>query len=255
MSSWLESQFSLKGKRAMVTGASKGIGAEIAVAMSRAGAEVILVGRTQESLIPTEQIILREGGLVSRLSCDLSVPSSVFELAVQISSFAPDILINNAGAIARGDAIDVDLQDWNEILQINLTSLFQLSQAAAREMINKGEGRIINVASLLSFQGGIKVSAYAASKHAVAGLTKSLSNEWSSQGINVNAIAPGYIETDNTEPLRQDLDRSAAILQRIPMQRWGTVEDIGGVAVFLSAPAARYITGEILVVDGGWLAR
>jgi len=255
MTTWLETQFSLQGKRALVTGASKGIGAEIAIAMSRAGADVILLGRNEESLLGTEQLIAQSGSAVMKMQCDLSDSQSVAAILPHIERAAPDILVNNAGTIIRENAINVSMQDWNTVLQTNVTALFQLSQAAAKSMLRKGEGRIINIASLLSFQGGIRVPAYAASKHAVAGLTKALANEWSSQGITVNAIAPGYIETDNTEPLRKDPARSAAILDRIPMQRWGTASDISSVAVFLAAPASRYISGEILVVDGGWMAR
>ncbi len=255
MTTWIETQFSLKGKRALVTGASKGIGAEIAIAMSRAGAEVILLGRTRDSLNGTEQLISQSGGMVTKIQCDLSDSQSVAAIIPDIERAAPDILVNNAGTIIRENAIDVSMQEWNKVLQTNVTALFQFSQAAAKSMLIKGEGRIINIASLLSFQGGIRVPAYAASKHAVACLTNALANEWSSQGITVNAIAPGYIETDNTETLRKDPVRSTAILDRIPMQRWGTASDISGVAVFLAAPASRYISGEILVVDGGWMAR
>lgn len=255
MTNWLETQFSLKGKTALVTGASKGIGAGIAIAMSRAGADMILLGRNRDSLNGTEQLISQSGGTVTKMQCDLSDSQSVAAILPDIERAAPDILVNNAGTIIRENAIDVSMQDWNNVLQTNVTALFQLSQAAAKSMLRKGEGRIINIASLLSFQGGIRVPAYAASKHAVAGLTKALANEWSARGITVNAIAPGYIETDNTEPLRNDPMRSAAILERIPMQRWGTASDIAGVAVFLAAPASRYISGEILVVDGGWMAR
>lgn len=255
MTNWLETQFSLKGKTALVTGASKGIGAGIAIAMSRAGADMILLGRNRNSLNGTEQLISQSGGTVTKMQCDLSDSQSVAAILPDIERAAPDILVNNAGTIIRENAIDVSMQDWNNVLQANVTALFQLSQAAAKSMLRKGEGRIINIASLLSFQGGIRVPAYAASKHAVAGLTKALANEWSARGITVNAIAPGYIETDNTEPLRNDPMRSAAILERIPMQRWGTASDIAGVAVFLAAPASRYISGEILVVDGGWMAR
>lgn len=255
MTNWLETQFSLKGKTALVTGASKGIGAGIAIAMSRAGADMILLGRNRDSLNGTEQLISQSGGTVTKMQCDLSDSQSVAAILPDIERAAPDILVNNAGTIIRENAVDVSMQNWNNVLQTNVTALFQLSQAAAKSMLRKGEGRIINIASLLSFQGGIRVPAYAASKHAVAGLTKALANEWSARGITVNAIAPGYIETDNTEPLRNDPMRSAAILERIPMQRWGTASDIAGVAVFLAAPASRYISGEILVVDGGWMAR
>lgn len=255
MTTWLESQFSLQGKRALVTGASKGIGAEIAIDFSRAGAEVVLLGRSEDSLTATSQSISQMNGVVSTIICDLGDPESVTKALSKIENLNADIVVNNAGMISRQDALNVSINDWNQVLQTNVTSLFQISQAAARSMSKKNEGRIINIASLLSFQGGIRVTAYAASKHAVAGLTKALANEWSAFGINVNAIAPGYIETDNTEALRLDPVRSSAILDRIPMQRWGVASDISSVAVFLAAPASRYVSGEIVVVDGGWMAR
>lgn len=255
MSKYLESQFSLAGSRALVTGASKGIGAQIAIALASAGADLVLLGRSSESLADTKAQVVALGRDASELICDLSDPKSVAALLPKLANESVDILVNNAGIITRADAVDASLEDWNLVFQTNLTSLFQISQVVAKKMLAKGAGRIINIASLLSFQGGIRVTGYAASKHAVAGLTKALANEWGASGITVNAIAPGYIITDNTEPLRQDADRSAGILARIPMGRWGTPEDIAGVAVFLASPAARYINGEILTVDGGWLAR
>jgi 2-deoxy-D-gluconate 3-dehydrogenase len=255
MSNFLDSQFSLVGSRALVTGASKGIGAEIAIALAAAGADLILLGRSSDSLAATRAKIEGLGRSASELICDLSDSNSVAALLPKLADQSIDILVNNAGTITRADAVDATLADWNLVFQTNLTSLFQISQVVARTMISKGRGRIINIASLLSFQGGIRVTGYAASKHAVAGLTKALANEWGASGVTVNAIAPGYIITDNTEPLRQDAGRSAGILARIPMGRWGTPDDIAGVAVFLASPAARYINGEILAVDGGWLAR
>ena len=255
MSKYLESQFSLAGSRALVTGASKGIGAQIAIALASSGADLVLLGRSSESLADTKAQVVALGRNASELICDLSDPKSVAALLPKLANESVDILVNNAGIITRADAVDASLEDWNLVFQTNLTSLFQISQVVAKKMLAKGAGRIINIASLLSFQGGIRVTGYAASKHAVAGLTKALANEWGAAGITVNAIAPGYIITDNTEPLRQDADRSAGILARIPMGRWGTPEDIAGVAVFLASPAARYINGEILTVDGGWLAR
>jgi len=255
MSKYLESQFSLTGSRALVTGASKGIGAQIAIALASAGADLVLLGRSSESLADTKSQVVALGRNLSELICDLSDPKSVAALIPKLANESVDILVSNAGIITRADAVDASLEDWNLVFQTNLTSLFQISQVVAKKMLAKGAGRIINIASLLSFQGGIRVTGYAASKHAVAGLTKALANEWGAAGITVNAIAPGYIITDNTELLRKDADRSAGILARIPMGRWGTPEDIAGVAVFLAAPAARYINGEILTVDGGWLAR
>lgn len=233
MSKYLESQFSLTGSRALVTGASKGIGAQIAIALASAGADLVLLGRSSESLADTKSQVVALGRKVSELICDLSDPKSVAALLPKLANESVDILVNNAGIITRTDAVDASLEDWNLVFQTNLTSLFQISQVVAKKMLAKGAGRIINIASLLSFQGGIRVTGYAASKHAVAGLTKALANEWGSAGITVNAIAPGYIITDNTEPLRKDAGRSAGILARIPMGRWGTPEDIAGVAVFL----------------------
>ncbi|MGA0062086.1 MAG: 3-oxoacyl-ACP reductase FabG [Candidatus Planktophila sp.] len=255
MNNYLESQFSLVGSRALVTGASKGIGAEIAIALASAGADLVLLARSEESILATKSKAESLGRKVSELFCDLSDPKSVAALLIKLADEPLDILVNNAGVITRADAVDLTADDWSLVMQTNLTSLFQICQVVAKPMLAKGAGRIINIASLLSFQGGIRVSAYAASKHAVAGLTKALANEWGASGITVNAIAPGYIITDNTEPLRQDANRSAGILARIPMGRWGTPEDIAGVALFLASPAARYINGEILTVDGGWLAR
>ena len=172
-----------------------------------------------------------------------------------MEKFKVDIVVNNAGTISRAPAADTALEDWQRVIDTNLSSVFQISQACGKAMITRGSGRIINIASLLSFQGGINVPAYTASKHGVAGVTKALANEWGSKGVTVNAIAPGYISTDNTEALRNDPDRNASILARIPIGRWGTPEDLSAVAVFLASPAAAYINGEILTVDGGWMGR
>jgi 2-deoxy-D-gluconate 3-dehydrogenase len=166
-----------------------------------------------------------------------------------------DVVVNNAGIIDRCDAVDVDPADWQRVLDVNLTGLFVLCQQLGRPMVERGHGKIVSIASLLSFQGGIRVASYAASKHAVAGVTKALANEWGPRGVQVNAIAPGYIATDNTTALREDADRSRSILERIPAGRWGDAEDIAGAAVFLSSPAADYVNGHVLVVDGGWMAR
>lgn len=255
MINYLESQFSLAGRRALVTGASKGIGAGIAIAFASAGADLILLGRSRESLADTKAQVEALGRRADEMTCELSDPESVAALLPKLINLPADILVNNAGTIVRTDAIDLSLEDWNIVLQTNLTSLFQISQVVAKGMLVKGAGRIINIASLLSFQGGIRVTGYAASKHAVAGLTKALANEWGALGITVNAIAPGYIETNNTAPLRNDMKRNQSILERIPLGRWGKTDDIAGVAVFLASNAARYINGEILTVDGGWMAR
>ena len=238
--------FSLQGQTALVTGANTGIGQAIAVAMARAGAHVIAAGRSS-----CAETVAMTGGEAMHL--DLSDPMAARDA---FADRPVDILVNNAGIIRRADALDFSESDWDAVMDVNLKALFFTCQAFARAALARGAGgRIVNIASLLSFQGGIRVPSYTASKHGVAGLTKLLSNEWAARGINVNAIAPGYIETNNTEALRADEARNRAILDRIPAGRWGRPEDIAEAAVFLSSPAASYIHGAILNVDGGWLAR
>jgi len=248
--------FRLDNKIALVTGSAGGMGAAIATALAEAGATVA----THDRKPPTEtaHLIEEEGGHAARFKADLSDPRGAEKLFRQvIDKFGRiDILVNNAGTIMREDAVNVPLDDWQTVIQVNMTSVFQLSQLAGRDMIQRGEGgKIINIASLLSFQGGIRVPAYAASKGAVAQITKALANEWAVKGIQVNAIAPGYIATNNTTQLRADPVRSKQILDRIPAGRWGDATDIAGAAVFLASSAADYITGHVLVVDGGWMAR
>ncbi|MGN7871126.1 2-dehydro-3-deoxy-D-gluconate 5-dehydrogenase KduD [Paracoccus sp. 22332] len=238
--------FSLDGKVALVTGANTGIGQAIAVALAQAGAEVIAAGRRDCD----ETLALMGGGRGLRL--DFSDPMAARDV---FASERIDILVNNAGIIRRADAVDFSEADWDEVMDTNLKALFFTCQAFARAAMPRGRGKIVNIASLLSFQGGIRVPSYTASKHGVAGLTKLMANEWAARGLNVNAIAPGYIETNNTKALRADPDRSRAILDRIPAGRWGRPEDIAQTAVFLSAPASDYINGAVLNVDGGWLAR
>lgn len=255
MATWLESQFSLNGKKALVTGASKGIGAAIAIAMAQAGADLILVGRSQESLQNTQVAIQEIGKKSEILICDVEFRSEISEAFKGIDQLGVDIVINNAGSISRSPAIETSLEDWDRIMNINLNSVFQISQLCAKSMLERGQGRIINIASLLSFQGGINVPAYTASKHGVAGVTKALANEWGAKGVTVNAIAPGYISTDNTQMLRNDPDRNSSILSRIPVGRWGRAEDLAATAVLLASPAASYINGEIITVDGGWMGR
>jgi 2-deoxy-D-gluconate 3-dehydrogenase len=255
MTNWLESQFSLNGKKALVTGSSKGIGASIAQALAHAGADIVLVGRTTESLEATKTAIVNIGRKVETILCDVSSNEAIKEAFENVATLKVDILINNAGSISRAPAAEAQMEEWNRIIDTNLNSVFQISQACGRAMIAQGNGTIINIASLLSFQGGISVPAYTASKHGVAGVTKALANEWGSRGVTVNAIAPGYISTDNTAALRADADRNASILARIPIGRWGNPDDIASVAVFLASPAARYINGEVLTVDGGWMGR
>ncbi|MDO5640985.1 MAG: 2-dehydro-3-deoxy-D-gluconate 5-dehydrogenase KduD [Paracoccus sp. (in: a-proteobacteria)] len=240
------SAFSLAGKTALVTGANTGIGQAIAVAMAQAGAEVIAAGRRDCD----ETVAMMGSGRSLRL--DFADPMAAKDV---FASEQIDILVNNAGIIRRNDAVDFSEADWDDVIDVNLKALFFTCQAFARAALPRGAGKIINIASLLSFQGGIRVSSYTAAKHGVAGLTKLMANEWAAKGLNVNAIAPGYIETNNTEALRADPDRSRAILERIPAGRWGRPEDIGQTAVFLAAPASDYINGAVLNVDGGWLAR
>lgn len=255
MNSWVESQFSLNGKKALITGASKGIGASIAIAFANAGAEIVLVGRSENSLQSTKNEIVQLGKLTNMLICDVESRTQIAVAFKNIDELNVDIVVNNAGTISRSPAIDTLPSDWDRIIDINLNSVFQISQLCAKSMLARGYGRVINIASLLSFQGGINVPAYTASKHAVAGLTKALANEWGAKGVTVNAIAPGYISTDNTEALRNDPERSMSILARIPMGRWGTPEDLAPTAVFLASPAAGYINGEVVTVDGGWMGR
>ncbi|MEY4291485.1 MAG: 2-deoxy-D-gluconate 3-dehydrogenase [Actinomycetota bacterium] len=255
MTNWLQSQFSLTGKTALVTGASKGIGASIAIAMAQAGADVVLVGRSQDSLLNTRTAIENLGRTTETLIADVESRDQIAAAFKSIEQLNVEIVVNNAGSISRAPAIETSLEDWDRIIDTNLNSVFQISQLCAKSMLVRGHGRIINIASLLSFQGGINVPAYTASKHAVAGVTKALANEWGAKGVTVNAIAPGYVSTDNTQALRNDVDRNTSILARIPIGRWGTPEDLAAVAVFLASPAAAYINGEIITVDGGWMGR
>jgi len=240
----------------MVTGANTGIGQGIALAMAEAGAEVLAVGRS--SMAETEAAIRATGGKVVAIKADLGKSKTVAPmLDAAWDAHGPiDILVNNAGIIRRADAVDFSEADWDDVMEINLKSVFLLCQALAkRAFAEQRTARIVNVASLLSFQGGIRVASYTASKSGLAGLTRILANEWAAKGINVNAIAPGYIVTNNTEALRNDPDRSTDILKRIPAGRWGKASDIGGTAVYLASDAANYVNGAVLPVDGGWLAR
>ncbi len=237
--------FSLSGQTALVTGANTGIGQAIAAAMARAGAHVIAAGRSS-----CAETVAMTGG--EELQLDFADPMAARDV---FAARRVDILVNNAGIIRRADSVDFTEEDWDAVMDVNLKAVFFTCQAFAKAALSQGGGKIVNIASLLSFQGGIRVPSYTASKHGVAGITKLLANEWAAKGINVNAIAPGYIETNNTEALRADPDRSKAILDRIPAGRWGRASDIGEAAVFLSSPAAAYIHGAVLNVDGGWLAR
>ncbi len=244
--------FRLDGKRAFVTGANTGIGQAIAMGLAAAGAHVIAAGRS--SCDDTVAQITSAGGSAEAATLDLADPVVA---ANKLADFGPlDILVNNAGIIRREDSVNYSEADWDDVMDVNLKAVFLMCQAFAKQAIARdASGRIVNIASLLSFQGGIRVPAYTASKHGVAGLTKIFANEWASQGINVNAVAPGYIATNNTTALRQDEKRSAEILGRIPAGRWGDPADIAGAVTFLCGRAANYVTGAILNVDGGWLAR
>ncbi len=246
--------FDLSGKTALVTGANTGLGQAIAVALAEAGADIAAAGRTAPT--DTQAAVERAGRAFLSISADLSSTApiaGVVEQAVQRFG-AIDILVNNAGIIRRADALDFSEADWDAVIDVNLKSVFFLTQAVAKQMMGKG-GKIINIASMLSFQGGIRVASYTASKSGVAGLTKLLANEWAAKGVNVNAIAPGYFATSNTEALRADETRSKDILARIPAGRWGAPSDLGGAAVFLASRASDYVHGAVIPVDGGWLAR
>jgi 2-dehydro-3-deoxy-D-gluconate 5-dehydrogenase len=246
--------FSLEGRRALVTGAGRGIGRALAIGLAAAGADLVLAGRKGACDGTLEE--LRAGGATATvIELDMAAPADIDDGVLAELPGPVDVLVNNAGIISRADAVDVDLASWNAVVDINLTSVFLLTTLLARPMLDRGAGKIINVASLLSFQGGLRVASYAASKHAVGGLTRALANEWAGRGVQVNAIAPGYIETDNTAPLREDPVRRRSIDDRIPAGRWGRPEDLVGAAVFLASSASDYVNGHVLVVDGGWMAR
>lgn len=247
--------FDLKNKVALVTGANAGIGQAIAVALAEAGADVALAGRSQ----PTEtlNLINATGRKAISIEADLSSAGPVQQIIDEVLAGLGrlDILVNNAGIIRRNTLLDFSEQDWDDVIDTNLKTLFFLSQAAAKTMVKRGSGKIINIASLLSFQGGIRVPSYAAAKSGVAGVTKAMANELASDGIQVNAIAPGYIATRNTAALQADETRNRQIIERIPAGRWGHPDDIAGAAVFLASSASDYVTGHILTIDGGWMAR
>jgi 2-dehydro-3-deoxy-D-gluconate 5-dehydrogenase len=247
--------FNLAGRTALVTGANTGLGQGIAIALAQAGADVVAAGRSAADETGAQVRALGRRFLDVRADLSSTAPvRDVVAAAVGLNGRL-DIVVNNAGIIRRADSVDVDEADWDAVIDTNLKSVFFLSQAAARHMAAHGGGKIVNIASLLSFQGGVRVPAYAASKSAVAGLTRALANEWAAQGINVNAIAPGYFDTNNTAALRADPVREPAILARIPAGRWGLPGDLAGAAVFLASRASDYVHGIVLPVDGGWLAR
>jgi 2-dehydro-3-deoxy-D-gluconate 5-dehydrogenase len=249
--------FDLSGLTAVVTGARRGIGLAMAEALALAGADIIgISAKLEPAGSDVERRVHAAGRRFTALTADLADRAAVRWLAENLNALGPiDILVNNAGTIARAPAADHPDEAWDHVIQVNLTSQFLLTREIGREMISRGRGKIIFTASLLSFQGGINVPGYTAAKSGIAGLTKALANEWAPHGVNVNAIAPGYIATDNTQALQDDPVRHRSILERIPAGRWGTPGDLGGATVFLSSPASDYVNGVVLPVDGGWLGR
>jgi len=249
--------FSLEGKLALVTGSSRGIGQAVAIALAEAGADIIGVSSRTEPGSDTERRVEAAGKKFHSYQCDLADRASLYRFIGQVKADHPtiEILVNNAGHILRKPVAEHPDEYWDNIIDINLNAQFILTREIGKRMVDQGYGKIIFTASLLSFQGGINVPGYAASKGAIASLLKAFANEWAKSGVTVNGIAPGYIATDNTALLRKDADRNAAILSRIPANRWGTPEDLTGAFVFLSSPASDYVNGTILTVDGGWMGR
>lgn len=249
--------FDLHGKTAVVTGARRGIGLGMAQALAAAGADIIGISATLEAQgAAVQRAVEAEGRSFVGHPVDFADREAVTQLGLHlVETQQVDILVNNAGTIARSPAVDYPLDEWDRVVDVDLSSQFVLTQILARPMVERKSGKIIFTASLLSFQGGINVPAYAAAKSGIAGLTKALANEWASSGVNVNAIAPGYIATDNTQALQDDPQRSSAILERIPAGRWGKPHDISGATVFLSSAASDYVSGVVLPVDGGWMGR
>ncbi|GED43906.1 SDR family oxidoreductase [Cobetia marina] len=248
--------FDLSHQTAVVTGASRGIGAAMAIALAEAGADIIAISASMTADGgDVGERIRALGRTFQGIACDVSDRSAIQQLAAQLSSTRVDILINNAGTIERAPATEHTDAQWDRVIDTNLSAPFILTREIGKQMVTRGSGKIIFTASLLSFQGGITVPGYAASKGGIAQLTKAFANEWAAHGVNVNAIAPGYIATDNTEALRQDAQRSHDILARIPAGRWGSPDDFKGPVVFLASSASDYVHGTVLTVDGGWMAR
>jgi 2-deoxy-D-gluconate 3-dehydrogenase len=249
-------RFRLDGKTALVTGAASGLGAAMAIALAEAGATVACHGNRRPA-DSTAGHIREQGHQASSFAADLSHPDGADRLFADVSAALGElhILVNNAGTIHRAAAEEHSIDAWNQVLQVNLTSAFRLCQLAGRAMLARQSGKIINIASMMSFQGGIRIAAYVASKGGIAQMTKALANEWAARNVQVNAIAPGYFRTENTAALQQDETRNRQILERIPAGRWGEPHDLAGAAVFLASPASDYVTGAILPVDGGWLSR
>ncbi|MEO3946659.1 2-dehydro-3-deoxy-D-gluconate 5-dehydrogenase KduD [Gorillibacterium sp. CAU 1737] len=251
----MTSYFDLSGNTALVTGSARGLGQGIALALAEAGADLICVSLTssEETVRSAEAF----GGKALGIEADLGDHSKlqgVFDEALTLTRRV-DILVNNAGIIRRAPAKDHSAQDWFDVINLNLSTAFLLTQIAGRHMLERGSGKVINICSMLSYQGGINVPGYTASKHGIAGLTKAFANEWAASGIQVNGIAPGYMATDNTAPIRSDEERTRSITDRIPAGRWGTAEDVKGPAIFLASSASDYVNGHVLCVDGGWMAR
>ena len=247
--------FDLAGKVALVTGANTGLGQGIALALAEAGADIAAAGIAPPT--ETAEKVAALGRRFVAIEANLSSLEPIERIVQETLGGLGglDILVNNAGLIRRADAVDFSEQDWDDVMNVNIKSAFFMAQAAGRHFIAQGRGKIVNIASMLSFQGGIRVPSYTASKSGIAGITRLLANEWGAKGVNINAIAPGYMATDNTAQLRADADRNKAILDRIPAGRWGVPADLGGTAVFLSSSASDYVNGAIIPVDGGWLAR
>lgn len=250
------SLFDLSGKKAIVTGGARGLGQAIAVGLAEAGADVAIVTNKTDASKTAEKITAL-GRKAYVITADLSSEAAPDQIVGQAMDKmgAIDILVNNAGIIRRTPAVDHAAEDWHAVIQLNLNAAFFLTQGVGREMLKQKSGKIINIASMLTFQGGITVPGYTASKHGIAGLTKAFANEWAASGVQVNAIAPGYMATDNTAALRANETRNRQILERIPAERWGTPEDLQGAAVFLASKASDYVSGHVLCVDGGWMVR
>jgi len=249
-------KFNLTGKTALVTGCSRGIGQAMAYALAEAGADIIGVSASG-NFTETEKYILSLGKKFTGYACDFSDRKSLYEFIAKVKSAFPviDILINNAGTILRKPAAEYPDEYWDKVIEVNLNSQFILTREFGKDMIERGSGKIVFTASLLSFQGGITIPAYAAAKGGIKQIVMAFSNEWAGKGVNINAIAPGYIETDNTKALREDNERNSAILQRIPAGRWGKPEDLAGAALYLCSEASDYVNGTVITVDGGWMGR
>jgi len=250
--------FDLSGRTALVTGANRGLGQAIAVGLATAGADIVAASASQAAAgSETQRLVEATGRAFTGFACDFSDRADTNRLVRTLDDggLVIDILVNNAGTIRRAPAAEHPDEDWDHVLEVNLTAPFILSRELGRRMLDRGRGKIVFVASVLSHQGGITVPGYASTKHAIAGLTKALANEWAGRGVNVNAIAPGYMATDNTRALRDDPDRSQAILERIPAGRWGEPTDLAGAVVFLASAASDYVNGSIVAIDGAWLAR